>query len=119
MLGQKLSKRKWLSLIALFVGVTVVQSDNHKSDSDAPHPETGLGYQTLGFLAVVAAAFTSGFCGVYQQRILQSSKTNMWVRNAQMGVTSVALRAGRTRRPRSLHLGPRSRDTGVVSRRSL
>ena len=36
MLGQKLSKRKWLSLIALFVGVTVVQSDNHKSDSDAP-----------------------------------------------------------------------------------
>ena len=91
MLGQKLSKRKWLSLIALFVGVTVVQSDNHKSDSDAPHPETGLGYQTLGFLAVVAAAFTSGFCGVYQQKILQAGKTNMWVRNAQMGLTSVCL----------------------------
>ena len=74
MLGQKLSKRKWLSLIALFVGVTVVQSDNHKSDSDAPHPETGLGYQTLGFLAVVAAAFTSGFCGVYQQRSCRQEK---------------------------------------------
>jgi UDP-sugar transporter A1/2/3 len=73
------------------VGVTVVQSDNHKSDSDAPHPETGLGYQTLGFLAVVAAAFTSGFCGVYQQKILQAGKTNMWVRNAQMGLTSVTL----------------------------
>jgi UDP-sugar transporter A1/2/3 len=69
----------------------VVQSDNHKSDSDAPHPETGLGYQTLGFLAVVAAAFTSGFCGVYQQKILQAGKTNMWVRNAQMGLTSVCL----------------------------
>jgi UDP-sugar transporter A1/2/3 len=91
MLGQKLSRRKWLALIALFVGVTVVQSDNHKTDSDAPHPETGLGYQTLGFMAVVAAAFTSGFCGVYQQRILQGSRTNMWVRNAQMGLTSVVL----------------------------
>ena len=60
-------------------------------DRDAPHPETGLGYQTLGFLAVVAAAFTSGFCGVYQQKILQAGKTNMWVRNAQMGLTSVCL----------------------------
>ena len=49
----------------------------------------GLGYQTLGFLAVVAAAFTSGFCGVYQQKILQAGKTNMWVRNAQMGASSV------------------------------
>ena len=74
MLGQKLSKRKWLSLIALFVGVTVVQSDNHKSDSDAPHPETGLGYQTFGFLAVVAAAFTSDSAASTSRRSCRREK---------------------------------------------
>ena len=31
--------------------------------------------------------------GVYQQRILQSSKTSMWIRNTQMGITSVVLGA--------------------------
>jgi len=89
LLGQRLSTRKWLALVALFVGVTIVQSDKHETTE--VHEHTGMGMQTLGFLAVAAAACTSGFCGVYQQRILQSSKTNMWIRNAQMGVTSVVL----------------------------
>jgi len=92
LLGQRLGARKWLSLVVLFVGVTIVQADR-RDDAAAAEPSSGLGYQTLGFAAVGAAAVTSGFSGVYQQRILQSSKTNMWVRNAQMGVTSVTIGA--------------------------
>mmetsp|Transcript_9 Transcript_9/g.32 ORF Transcript_9/g.32 Transcript_9/m.32 type:complete len:381 (+) Transcript_9:257-1399(+) len=91
LLGQKLTRRKWTALVLLFVGVTIVQSDKREDAAAVAHEETGLGYQTLGFMAVVAAAVTSGFCGVYQQRILQSSGTNMWVRNAQMGITSVTI----------------------------
>ena len=101
LLGQKLTRRKWTALVLLFVGVTIVQSDKREDAAAVAHEETGLGYQTLGFMAVVAAAVTSGFCGVYQQRILQSSGTNMWVRNvtiaAREAVRGVAV-APRLRR---------------------
>ena len=90
MLGQKLSKRKWLSLIALFVGVTVVQSDNHKSDRRAA-PRDGPRLSNFGFPRGRRGGLHAGFCGVYQQKILQAGKTNMWVRYAQMGLTSVTL----------------------------
>ena len=45
---------------------------------------------------VVAAAFTSGFCGVYQQKILQAGKTNMWVRNAQLCLFTIPIAFGGT-----------------------
>ena len=90
LLGQRLCRRKWISLVILFVGVTIVQTDK-ATNEQSRHHANGLGYQTLGIFAVGAATITSGFSGVSQQRILQSCKTNMWIRNAQMGVTSVTL----------------------------
>ena len=89
LLGQRLGRRRWISLVVLFLGVTIVQTDNPKNELSRHH--SGLGSQTLGFVAVGGAAITSGFSGVYQQRILQSCKTDMWIRNVQMGVTSVTL----------------------------
>lgn len=97
LLGSRLGRRKWLSLVVLFVGVSIVSADRRGPEEGAPPPgadgASGIGYQSMGFAAVGCAAVTSGFSGVYQQRILQSGKTNMWVRNAQMGVTSVAIGA--------------------------
>ena len=90
LLGQDLGRRKWLSMVVLFVGVTIVQMDK-PDDGKTKFHKSALGYQTLGLIAVGAAAMTSGFSGVYQQRILQNSKTNMWIRNTQMGITSVVL----------------------------
>ncbi|KAJ1462446.1 nucleotide-sugar transporter-domain-containing protein [Pelagophyceae sp. CCMP2097] len=88
LLGQRLGPRKWASLVVLFAGVAVVQTGKHEQASGALTEETLEG-QTLGFLAVAAAAVTSGFAGVYQQKILQGSPVSMWVRNIQMGMTSV------------------------------
>ena len=90
--GQRLGRRKWISLVVLFCGVSIVQMDK-PGGIQAQRYDNGLGYQTMGFIAVCAAAVTSGFSGVYQQRILQSSKTSMWIRNTQMGITSVVLGA--------------------------
>lgn len=78
LLRQKLSKKQWICLFALFFGVVVVQT--HDQD---------LSGSVAGFLAVLLAAFTSGFCGVYQQKILQGSGDSMWARNIQMGLPSV------------------------------
>lgn len=46
---------------------------------------------TAGFVAVLLAACTSGFSGVYFESILKSSRSSLWVRNIQMGFTSIAL----------------------------
>ena len=98
MLGQRLGVRKWSALVALMAGVSVVQLTKHEqvvseaaaSEAAASEaPELASSEQFMGFMAVFAAAVTSGFCGVYQQRILQRGGTNIWVRNAQMGASSV------------------------------
>ena len=111
MLGQRLGPRKWAALVALMAGVSVVQLTKHEQASPATAAAVGhaaakgsvedvaaavagaaeldSGEQVMGFVAVFAAAVTSGFCGVYQQRILQRGGTNIWVRNAQMGASSV------------------------------
>jgi UDP-galactose transporter len=46
---------------------------------------------TIGFVAVLLAACTSGFSGVYFERILKNSATSLWVRNVQMGLSSIML----------------------------
>lgn len=107
MLGQRLGSRKWIALMLLMAGVSIVQlnkSEAATSASGGAHvagdaleeeEEERVGSQEfLGFLAVFAAAVTSGFCGVYQQRILQRGGGNLWVRNAQMGITSVVFGLG-------------------------
>jgi len=92
MLGQRLGPKKWGSLVALMAGVSVVQLTKHETTAQASEAE--VDGQFLGFLAVLGAAVTSGFCGVYQQRILQRSGGDIWVRNAQMGFTSVVFGMG-------------------------
>lgn len=85
-LKEKIGRRRWLSLVALFLGVVVVQAGKHEASKTAP-----AGNAALGFFAVAAAATTSGFAGVYQQKILQGTKTSVWCRNIQMGLPSVVV----------------------------
>ena len=87
-LKERLGRRRWLSLVALFVGVVVVQAGKHEASKTAP-----AGNAALGFFAVAAAATTSGFAGVYQQKILQGTATSVWCRNIQMGLPSVVVAA--------------------------
>ena len=42
-------------------------------------------------MAVLSAACTSGFSGVYFERILKNAGTSLWMRNVQMGLTSMVL----------------------------
>jgi UDP-sugar transporter A1/2/3 len=101
MLGQRLGARKWFSLCVLMAGVSIVQLTKHETPkedvgTDPLHVQDALEArgQLVGFVAVFAAAVTSGFCGVYQQRVLQDGGGNLWVRNAQMGLTSVVFGLG-------------------------
>lgn len=90
--GQKIDAQRWAALCALFIGVTIVQVGKQEVGIEDMQARAGSGVErTLGFLAVCTAAITSGFSGVYQQRILQGSRTSTWIRNLQMGISSVLL----------------------------
>jgi UDP-sugar transporter A1/2/3 len=39
----------------------------------------------MGFGAVLMATLTSGFAGVYFEKILKTGPTSVWVRNIQLG----------------------------------
>jgi len=92
MLGRVLTSMQWISLALLTIGVSLAQL--HASNSHATHANEITDSPALsqnsvsGFVAVFLAACTSGFSGIYFEKILKGSKTSLWMRNIQMGVTS-------------------------------
>ncbi|XP_069593521.1 UDP-N-acetylglucosamine transporter isoform X2 [Ranitomeya imitator] len=83
MLQKKLTKYQWLSLIILMAGVAFVQ---WPSDSpSAPTKEVSVSSRFVGLMAVLTACFSSGFAGVYFEKILKETKQSVWIRNIQLG----------------------------------
>lgn len=110
LLHRKLSKRKWISLALLAIGVGIVQIQASTSsvpvelpslkssssvpvaggDTVDPPPSTSPTLHPLtGFLAVTASCFTSGLAGVYFEMVLKGSTADLWVRNVQMSAWSI------------------------------
>jgi len=80
-LGTRLSAEKWFALFLLTVGVMLVNvSGMHKASS------TDEGNTLVGLAAVIVACFTSGFAGVYTEKILKSSSASLWIRNMQLAL---------------------------------
>lgn len=47
--------------------------------------ELSLSGQFVGLLAVLTACCSSGFAGVYFEKILKGTKATIWMRNVQLG----------------------------------
>jgi len=95
LLQRQLSARKWIALGFLFLGVCFVQLDAVLGAS-APTPTSTVTATTtttklssqkplLGALAVLCASVTSGFAGVYFEKMLKGSPVSVWTRNIQLG----------------------------------
>jgi len=100
MLQRKFSGQKWFALVVLTVGVAVVQvsgsGDQHSDHADHPGEPNSNNNEApqnriIGLVAVLCAACTSGFSGVYFEKILKGSRTSLWIRNVQMGLPSVII----------------------------
>ena len=85
MLSKALDRAKWFSLVLLTVGVAFVQMPS--SDSSA----RPVGDPYIGLIAVLIACFSSGFAGVYFEKILTNSSGSLWLRNIQLGFFGTVL----------------------------
>lgn len=92
LLQRSFSARKWISLVILTIGVAIVQisgsGDQHHKKEDA---DVASHNRFVGLVAVLCAACTSGFSGVYFEKILKGSTTSLWLRNVQMGLPSIII----------------------------
>lgn len=104
LLKRQFSTRKWMSLVTLTIGVALAQTSGTGDHTSHHHPahaggeaDKGLDLQAeqnriVGTVAVLCAACTSGFSGVYFERILKGSpRVTLWTRNIQMGIPSIII----------------------------
>ncbi|ORZ24433.1 nucleotide-sugar transporter-domain-containing protein [Absidia repens] len=114
LLKRTLQRDKWVALVMLMIGVTLVQSQSMASSAtppsippqqqpgtvdDAEHlladelTEDDMGNilvtqsPFIGLIAVITSCISSGFAGCYFEKILKTSETSMWVRNIQLGIS--------------------------------
>ncbi|CAI2347253.1 unnamed protein product [Caenorhabditis sp. 36 PRJEB53466] len=87
MLGKSLHRYNWLALLLLTAGVALVQYPSGDAKPSAPVHDASD--NILGLGAVLAACFSSGFAGVYFEKILKTSKVSLWIRNIQLAFFSV------------------------------
>ncbi|XP_031150285.1 solute carrier family 35 member A3b [Sander lucioperca] len=85
MLGKRLGFYQWLSLLFLMAGVTLVQWPT-ESEGDSEQKILSASSQFVGLMAVLMACVSSGFAGVYFEKILKETKQSVWVRNIQLGL---------------------------------
>ncbi|KAJ3599463.1 hypothetical protein NHX12_033424 [Muraenolepis orangiensis] len=97
MLGRRLGVYQWMSLLILMAGVALVQLNAYallprriQWPSESPEAKEkeaqATGSQFVGVAAVLVACCSSGFAGVYFEKILKESKQSVWVRNIQLGM---------------------------------
>ena len=81
MLSRRLSTKEWGCIIALAIGVSMVESSQVEI---VPNHASNI----AGVVAVVFACLTSGLAGVYFEKILKSSRSSIWMINMQMSLLS-------------------------------
>lgn len=85
-LKKHISSFQWLSLIILGAGVVLVQFDPTAKSSG------GSGNNMfLGLVSVVVACCTSGFAGVFMEKMFKDNKFSLWSRNVWLAIFSIAV----------------------------
>ncbi|KAJ8393513.1 hypothetical protein AAFF_G00059860 [Aldrovandia affinis] len=85
MLRKTLSRVQWVSLVLLFSGVAIVQVEQEGKQKETTVAGAGQNY-AKGLVAVVVSCLSSGFAGVYFEKILKGSSASVWMRNVQLGI---------------------------------
>ncbi|CAB1336007.1 unnamed protein product [Coregonus sp. 'balchen'] len=90
MLRKSLSRIQWLSLLLLFAGVAIVQLEQEGKQKETTVTGQSQNY-AKGLVAVIVSCLSSGFAGVYFEKILKGSSASVWMRNIQLGIFGTVL----------------------------
>jgi len=93
MLQKSLGRTKWSACFLLAFGVAIVQLSRSRPGEVDTSVDMGQlsSDHVKGFLAVITACFTSGFAGVWIQKMLQQTTASIWMRNVQLGLFGSAM----------------------------
>jgi drug/metabolite transporter (DMT)-like permease len=84
-LSKHLTSIQWISILALTLGVALVQLSQGNSNSSTDSNSLA------GLVSVILGCLTSGFAGVYFEMVLKSSSASIWLRNIQLSVIGVII----------------------------
>ena len=90
LLGKRLSGVQWASLFVLMAGVALIQMPDSSSSSSSSDDNTSA-ERFLGLLMVLTACFSSGFAGIYFEKMLKGEVAGVWVLNVQLGALGVII----------------------------
>lgn len=93
MLRKRLAINQWLSLFLLMIGVAMVQWPDDDEDMVAENAKTESS-RLVGLLAVLASCFSSGYSGVYFEKLVKHTNQSLWVRNIQLAIFGFLLAVG-------------------------
>lgn len=86
MLGRNPSPMQWASIVALTIGIAIVNLSQEKQID-----LSGQQSRLLGILCILCSSCTSGFSGVYFERMVKSTSSSIWVRNIQMSLIGLLI----------------------------
>ncbi|XP_065834430.1 UDP-N-acetylglucosamine transporter-like isoform X2 [Oscarella lobularis] len=91
LLGKRLILAQWISLVILMVGVALVQMPRAlpATEVEKTAAEHSVSQSLAGLFIVLLASCSSGFAGVYFEKILKGSKQSLWIRNVQLALFGV------------------------------
>lgn len=84
---KRIRKKQWFALLLLFIGVSLVQLPQKSGDAGTSEGITGEKNRFLGLLAVILCCVSSGFSGVYFERLIKfNPNQSLWIRNFQLAI---------------------------------
>ena len=91
-LKRALNSFKWISLFTLVLGIAIVQISNLSDPSKEKEVKNVVETNPLlGVIAVLTACCSSGFAGVYFEKVLKGSQVSIWVRNVQLSLIGMVI----------------------------
>lgn len=84
LLGKQLDMSKWCSLIILVAGVSLVQVSGVRTGASSDKHNN-----LVGLISVLSACCSSGFAGVYFEKVLKGSDVSVWVRNIELALIGI------------------------------
>lgn len=87
LLNQRLHSTQWFALLLLSTGIVLTQLPSSYQSKSNVEFHSNL----YGFIAILFASITSGFAGVYLEKIFKGTPTSIWMRNLQLALIGVPI----------------------------